>query len=63
MTAEMAVYVLRRKVQDDAEARCHVAALKALGREGRPLWEIEGDIMRSLTPEEAAVIEKEASRG
>lgn len=57
MTAESAVYVLRRKIQNDAEARCHKAALEALGRAGVPTWEVEGDIMRSLTDDELATLE------
>ena len=57
MTAEMAIHVLRRKIQNNAEARCHTAALQALGRDGVAFWIIEGDIMRSLTDAEKAVIE------
>lgn len=56
MAPEAAVYVLRRKAQNDAEARSHKAALQALGRAGVPTWEIEGDVMRPLTADELAVI-------
>lgn len=56
MTAEDAVYIVRRRPQDAAERSVVARALRVLAESGATLYEVEVDAMRRIDADEIAIL-------